>query len=110
MEALDWIKLILTVIAGVATCIPVVVKLVHFVQKAIKERNWAPVMRLVMELMAEAEKKYTTGAEKKAWVIDMLKKAEPTLNYEIDYDAIGAMIDAICSTSKLVNAPNGKGA
>ena len=106
MEIMDWVKLILTVIAGITACIPVVVKLIHFVQKAVKEKNWTPVMRLVMELMAEAEKKYATGAEKKAWVMDMLKAAEPTLNYEVDYEAISAMIDAICSTSKVVNAPS----
>jgi len=106
MDIMDWVKLILAVIAGVTACIPVVVKLVYFVQKAVQEKNWTPVMRLVMELMAEAEKKYETGAERKAWVLDMLKTAEPTLNYEIDYEAIGAMIDAICSTSKVVNAPS----
>lgn len=106
MTVMDWVKLILTVIAGITASIPAIISLVKFVQKAIREKNWSPVMRLVLDLMAEAEQKYDSGAERKEWVLDMLKKAEPSLNFDIDYEAIGAMIDAICKTSKVVNAPS----
>lgn len=105
MTLLDWVKLILTVIAGITACIPAVVSLVKFVKKAVREKNWGPVMRLVLDLMVEAETQFDSGAERKEWVLSMLKKAEPVLNFDIDYDAISAMIDAICGASKVVNGP-----
>lgn len=58
-----------------------------------------------MNLMKEAEKKFDTGAEKKEYVMSMIKASADTINYDIDMDAISDLIDSLCSMSKVVNAP-----
>ena len=61
-------------------------------------------MKLVLNLMTEAEKVYSTGAERKQYVISSIESIKDTLNYQIDMDQISQMIDAIVAASKTINA------
>ena len=98
-----WMNIILPIISGLVAAIPLVIKLVEVSQKMIKEKNWTAVMQLVLKLMAEAEENYSTGAERKEYVLDSIKALQSTLNYEVDLDAIGAMIDSIIEASRQIN-------
>lgn len=100
---MEWVKLIVALVSGIATCIPLVIQLVKFVKDAAKSKNWTPLMQLVLKLMTEAENNFATGAERKKYVIDSIKAMESTLNYDIDENAISAMIDAIVAASKTIN-------
>ena len=98
-----WIEIIIAILTGLATCIPLVIKLVQTIKESVKAKNWAPLMQLVLRLMAEAEENYTTGAEKKAYVIDSINALKGSLNYDVDMDAVDAMIDAIIIATKKIN-------
>lgn len=100
----NWIQIIVSIISGLLVCIPLVIKLVEYVIKAIREKNWQNVMQLVLRLMTEAEKNFETGAERKEYVMDSIIAMKDTLNCEIDMNAISAMIDSICDASKIINA------
>ena len=100
---MEWVKLIVALVSGIATCIPLVIQLVKFVKETAKSKNWTPLMQLVLKLMTEAENTFATGAERKKYVIDSIKAMESTLNYDIDENAISAMIDAIVAASKTIN-------
>lgn len=103
---MEWINYAVSVLSGLAVAIPLVVKLVEYVKKAVKEKNWNQLLKLVMDLMTEAEKKFETGAEKKEWVLTMIKASADSINYDIDTNAIGELIDSLCDMSKAVNAPS----
>ena len=96
---------IISIIAGLGAAIPLVLKLIEYVQKAVKEKNWGQLLNLVMSLMAEAESKFGTGAERKEWVLAMVTASANEINYDIDMSAISSMIDSLCTMSKQVNAP-----
>lgn len=98
-----WIEIIIAVLTGLATCIPLVIKLVQTIKDSVKAKNWAPTMQLMLRLMAEAEENYSTGAEKKAYVLDSIEAIKDTLNYDVDMEAIDAMIDAIVIATKQIN-------
>ena len=98
-----WTNIIVAIITGLATCIPLVIKLIQTIKEAVKAKNWAPLMQLILKLMAEAEDNYATGAEKKTYVIDSIEAIKGSLNYDVDMEAVGAMIDAIIETTKRVN-------
>ena len=98
-----WVGIITAILTGLVTCIPLVIKLVQTIKDAVKAKNWTPLMQLILKLMAEAEDNYSTGAEKKAYVIDSIKAIESSLNYDVDIDAVGAMIDAIIVATKKIN-------
>lgn len=100
---MEWVKLIISILSGLAAAIPLVIKLVEYVQKAVKERNWNQVLKMVMNLMETAETKFESGAERKEWVLSMLKASADSINYDIDYQAIGEMIDSLCDFSKVIN-------
>ena len=98
-----YISLIVAVLGGLATAIPLVVKLVEYVQKAIKEKNWGVLLQLVMGYMAKAETMFATGAERKKWVLVMVEQSADTINYDIDKDAVSELIDRLCDLTKVVN-------
>ena len=96
---------IISIIAGLGAAIPLVLKLIEYVQKAVKEKNWGQLLNLVMSLMAEAESKFETGAERKEWVLAMVTASAKEINYDVDVSVISGMIDSLCAMSKQVNAP-----
>lgn len=98
-----WIQIIIPIFTGLVACIPLVIKLVEWIQKAAKEKNWAPLMQLVLKLMAEAETNYATGAERKEYVMDSIEAIKDTLNYDVDMNIVGEMIDSIAKASKSIN-------
>ena len=98
-----WIQAIISILSGVAILVPLIVKLVQYVQANAKEKNWSSLMVLVMNLMAQAEQMFDKGADKKEWVMNELKAVASTLNYEIDWNVVSEMIDKICDVSKEIN-------
>lgn len=106
---MDWMNYLVSILSGLAIAIPLVVKLIEYVQKALREKNWNQLLKLVMNLMEEAEKKFETGAERKEWVLTMLKASADSINYDIDINAISELIDNLCDMTKAINASSTKG-
>lgn len=104
---MEWVRIVLAIVSGLATAIPLVIKLVEYVQKATKEKNWNKMLDLVIDLMEEAETKFAEGADRKEWVLAMVKASADSINYDVDIEAVGAMIDSLCDMSKVVNATEG---
>lgn len=101
----NWMQMIIAVLSGLVTAIPLVYKLVEYIRKAVKEKNWPSMLEKVMSLMATAEKKFESGADRKEWVIAMMKASADSLNYDLDVEALSKMIDSLCDMSNVVNAP-----
>lgn len=100
----NWIELIVAILSGLVTAIPLAIQLVKYVKAAIQEKNWSKIMKLVLNLMTEAEKVYSTGAERKQYVISSIESIKDTLNYQVDMDQISKIIDDIVKASKTINA------
>ena len=75
---MEWINYAVSILSGLAIAIPLVIKLVEYVQKSVKEKNWNKLLDLIMRLMSEAETKFETGADKKEWVLAMVKASADT--------------------------------
>ena len=69
----EWVRLIVSVLSGLAATIPLVIQLVKYVRKTIQDKNW-PV-----------------------------KASADTVNYDLDMDKISDLIDSLCDMSKIVN-------
>lgn len=102
---MEWAKYIVSILSGLAATIPLVIQLVKYVKQAIKEKNWNQMLKMVMGYMETAEEKFSTGAERKEWVLAMVKASADTVNYDIDLEVVSRLIDSLCSMSKVVNAP-----
>lgn len=103
MDTNQIVQLIVAILTGLATCIPLAVKLVEYVKTATKEKNWTNLLGLVMSLMEQAEKKFDDGATRKEWVMAMVKASADYINYPVDEDTLSKMIDSLCDMSKIVN-------
>ena len=98
-----WIQAIISILSGLIVVMPLALKLIEFVQANTKEKNWNQMLKLVMNLMAEAEKQFDKGSKKKEWVLGQLRAMADTLNYNIDWAVVSEMIDKICDVSKEIN-------
>ena len=97
------VSLIVALLSGLATCIPLAYKLVQYVKKATQEKNWNALLGLVINLMEQAEKKFTDGATRKEWVMAMVQTSAEYINYPVDVEALSVMIDRLCDMTKVVN-------
>lgn len=98
-----WIQIIVPIFTGLVACVPLVITLVEWIKKAAKEKNWTALMQLVLKLMTEAEANYSTGAEKKEYVIDSINAIKGTLNYDVDMNVVSDMIDSVIIATKKIN-------
>lgn len=104
---MDFLNFLFSNITAILTIITLIVALVKYVKKAIKEKNWGKVIDLVVKYMKEAEDKFDNGADRKEWVLAMIKVSSETINYDVNYDEVSLLIDNLCAMSKVVNAPEG---
>jgi len=103
---MDWIEIIVAIVSGILIVMPVLTKLIMYVQIAVKEKNWNLIAQLTLKYMTTAESMFSTGAERKDWVIAMVKTSAQGVEYDLDEAAItkiSDLIDTICSASKIIN-------
>ena len=104
---MSWVDIVVSILSGLAVCIPLVVQLVNVVRTSVKEKNWSQIVAIVLDMMKEAETLFSDGATKKAYVMASVESAAKSINYNYDEVAkqkVSDMIDAICATAKIVNA------
>lgn len=104
---MSWVEIVVSILSGLAVCIPLVVQLVNVVRASVKEKNWSQIVAIVLDLMKQAETLFSEGAARKAWVMAGVESAAKSINYNYDEVAkqkVSDMIDAICATAKIVNA------
>lgn len=99
----DWTNLIVSILAGLATAIPLLVELIKYIKTAVKEKNWSKVVTMVLDLMKVAESKFDKGTDKKEWVLAMMKASADTINFDLNMDEVAVLIDSLCDMSKVVN-------
>ena len=97
------LQIIAYVLSSLAIVIPLVVNLVKYVKKAVQEKNWNVLVKLVLEYIKEAEKNYTSGADKKEWVMTMTKETAKEIGFDLDEETLSNLIDNIVEMSKKVN-------
>lgn len=98
------VSVVVAVLTGLATCIPLVVKLVQYVQKATQEKNWGNLLGLLIDLMEQAEQMFDTGATRKEWVMAMAQTSAEYIAYPLDTAALSTLIDELVAMTKNVNA------
>ena len=98
-----WTNIILPIISGLVACVPLAIKLIEYIQKVTKEKNWTALMQLVLKLMIEAEANYTDGTDKKSYVMCSIEAIRKTLNYDVDMDVVSEMIDSIIEATNKIN-------
>ena len=91
------------ILVGLAAIIPLVVALVKYVQKAAEDKNWDIIVKMVLDLMVQAEHDYATGAERKEFVMNQMKVMAATVDFEVDWDKVSDLIDALCDMAHEVN-------
>lgn len=100
---MEWLELIIAILSGIAACIPLVIKLIDYVKALAKEKNWSKLIVIVSSFMSEAETLYPDGASKKEYVINSVMALSKTIDYPIDKDMLGELIDSLIALSKKVN-------
>lgn len=101
----EWVEIVASILSGLAVTIPLVLKLIEFVQQSVKEKNWTKLLELVTGFMKEAEPMFQTGEERKSYVLLAIKASADTVNYDIDMDVVSKLIDDLVAMSRVVNAP-----
>lgn len=97
------LQIIVQILTSLVTLVPMVYALIKYVIIATKEKNWNKLLSLILKLCAEAEEQFSEGADKKQWVMSMVKSSLNTINYEIDDETLSALIDSLIELTNKVN-------
>lgn len=97
------VKYLPTILIGLAAIIPLVAALIKYVGKATESKNWNVVVKMVLDLMVQAEQDYSTGAEKKDFVMNQVAVLAKTVDFDIDMAKVSDLIDALCDMAHEVN-------
>ncbi len=109
MEAvIEFIRNAGQVLIGLAIIIPLAWKMIEYSKKAVKERNWRVLLKMVIDLMQTAEDQFVNGASRKNWVLSIVKASADKIDFDIDMDEVGELIDSLCAMTKIVNPPTKK--
>ena len=100
---MEWLELLVAIISGIASCVPLVIKLIDYVKALAKEKNWGKLIVIVSNLMAEAEKLYADGASKKDYVIKSVLAMSKTIDYPVDEEMLEELINNLTALSKKIN-------
>lgn len=101
-----YLELIVALVTGICTAIPLVIKLVEYVRKSVEEKNWNNLVTLTLKYMQQAERSFENGDDKKAWVMGMVQTTAQSVNYQLDDESLAklsTLIDSICDASKVIN-------
>ena len=101
-----YFNLIISILSGLSVCIPLAINLVNTVRQLAQEKNWNAIVRMVFDYTQAAEDMFTSGAEKKAWVLAMIEQSAKTINYDYNDEnkkKVSDMIDKLCEVSKVIN-------
>lgn len=104
------IALVVAVLTGLATTIPLIIKLIQYVKKSAQEKNWGNLLDLLITLMEQAESMFETGATRKEWVMAMAQTSAEYVAYPLDTAALSTLIDKLVSMTNTINAPEGEAA
>ena len=66
------VKYVPQILIGLAAIIPLIAALIKYVGKATESKNWNIVVKMVLDLMVQAEQDYSAGADKKAFVMNQI--------------------------------------
>lgn len=97
------ITIVFNIILAIGITTPLVIALVKYVRQSIQEKNWNNLVKLVLQLISTAEEKFETGAERKEWVISMVRAVENQINFDIDEETLSNLIDDLVNLTKKVN-------
>lgn len=97
------VKYVPQILIGLAAIIPLVAALIKYVDKATESKNWNIVVKMVLDLMVQAEQDYSTGAEKKDFVMNQVAVLAKTVDFDIDMSKVSDLIDALCDMAHEVN-------
>ena len=97
------VKYVPQILVGLAVIIPLVVALIKYVTKEAENKNWNIVVKMVIDIMVQAEQDYSTGAEKKDFVMNQVAVLAKTVDFDIDMDKVSDLIDALCDMAHEVN-------
>lgn len=101
---MELVKLIISALPSIAAIITLIYQLVKYIRQVVKEKRWPELLSIVMNYMERAETMFESGADRKEWVMAMVKASADTAKYEVDIDVISEMIDSMCDMSKVVNS------
>lgn len=106
-------ELIVSVLSGLVTIIPVLFALYKLFKKYVQEKNWAKLVALVLNLCQEAEDLLEDGEQKKRWVLNALRASAAETGYELDEASlaeVSTMIDEIIKATRNINTSKEKAA
>jgi len=99
----EWIDLIVAICGAISVIVPLTIKYVKAIKTIIKEKNYSKLLVVMKDAAVEAEKLYKDGAEKRAYVLNLVKVSCESLGIEYEEDRFDAELTRFIAATKEIN-------
>lgn len=99
----EWIDLIVAICGAISVIVPLGIKYFKAIKTIIKEKNYAKILEIMKDAAVEAEKLYKDGAEKRTYVLDLLKVSCENLKVEYDEARFDEELTKFIAATKAIN-------
>ena len=80
----EYIDLIIAICGAISVIVPLAIKYYNAIKALIKEKNYVKILDIMRGAATEAEKLYESGAERREYVLNIIKVSCD--NLKVDYD------------------------
>ncbi|MBO7734847.1 MAG: hypothetical protein J6S67_19965 [Methanobrevibacter sp.] len=94
---------IIRLITELLVLIPMVVALVKYIRKAIREKNWKKILNIAIKLMEQAEAEFENGTDRKSFVMSMLRTSCDEIKFDITDEELSDLIDNMVDLTNKLN-------
>lgn len=99
----EWIDLIVAICGAISVIVPLAIKYIKAIKTIIKEKNYAKILEIMKDAAVEAEKLYKDGAEKRKYVLDIIKVSCDDLKVEYDEAKFDDALTNFIAATKAIN-------
>ena len=99
----EYIDLIIAICGAISVIVPLAVKYYNAIKSLIKEKNYIKILDILRDAAAEAEKLYENGAEKREYVLNIVKVSCDNLKVEYDEKRFDEELTKLIVATKEIN-------
>ena len=99
----EWIDLIIAICGAITVIVPLGINLYKAMVALIKEKNYAKILEIMKDAAVEAEKLYSTGAERRDYVLNILKVSCENLKVDYDENKLDTELTKFIDATKKIN-------
>ena len=100
---MEYIELIIAICSAISVIVPMAIKLYKTIKELVKEKNYTKILDIMKDAAGEAEQLFKDKAERRDYVLNILKVTCENLKVEYDEVRLDTELTKLIKATKKIN-------